>query len=182
MALEVTVGPPVLTINNGYTFLVTELDGSITHASDQGLYARDTRFLSDYQLYVNGKACTLLNSEAIAFYASRTHLVNPAVAMVEGVIPPGSVGLVLSRTLGEALHEDLDITNYSSKYVHFILEVLIRSDFADIFEVKARKLFKALLELGGLFTQARGQLRRAEVIGRLRQPKLGVEHVPLKLA
>ena len=27
MALEVTVGPPVLTINNGYTFLVSELDG-----------------------------------------------------------------------------------------------------------------------------------------------------------
>ena len=34
MALEVTVGPPVLTINNGHTFLVSELDGSITHASD----------------------------------------------------------------------------------------------------------------------------------------------------
>jgi hypothetical protein len=27
MALEVTVGPPVLTINNGQTFLVSELDG-----------------------------------------------------------------------------------------------------------------------------------------------------------
>ena len=26
MALEVTVGPPALTINNGYTFLVSELD------------------------------------------------------------------------------------------------------------------------------------------------------------
>lgn len=37
MALEVTVGPPVLTIHNGYTFLVSELDGSITHPSDQGL-------------------------------------------------------------------------------------------------------------------------------------------------
>ena len=34
MALEVTAGPPGLTINDGYTFLVSELDGSITHASD----------------------------------------------------------------------------------------------------------------------------------------------------
>jgi hypothetical protein len=55
MALEVTVGPPDLTINNGHTFLVSELDGSLTHNSDQGLYARDTRYLSGYQLYLNGQ-------------------------------------------------------------------------------------------------------------------------------
>src|SRR5262249_2978128 len=140
MALEVTVGPPVLTINNGHTFLVSELDGSITHASDQGLYSRDTRYLSGYQLYINGKSWTLLNSGAIAFYASQTHLVNPMVVTEEGILAPGTVSLLLSRTLGEALHEDLDIRNYSSKRLHFILEVLIRSDFADIFEVKAKTL------------------------------------------
>ena len=74
MALEVTVGPPVLTINNGYSFLVSELDGSITPASDQGLYSRDTRYLSGYQLYINGASWALLNSGAIAFYASQTYL------------------------------------------------------------------------------------------------------------
>ena len=95
MLLEVTVGPPVLTINNGYTFLVSELDGSITHASHQGLYARDTRYLSVYHLYMNGKRWTLLNSGAIAYYASQTHLVNPMVATEEGVIAPGTVGLLL---------------------------------------------------------------------------------------
>ena len=56
MALEVTVGPPVLTINNGHTFLVSELDGTITPASDQGLYSADTRYLSGYQLFINGKS------------------------------------------------------------------------------------------------------------------------------
>ena len=56
MALEVTVGPPVLTINNGHTFLVSELDGTITPASDQGLYSADTRCLSGYQLFINGKS------------------------------------------------------------------------------------------------------------------------------
>src|SRR5215472_1787567 len=121
MALEVTVGPPVLTINNGHTFLVSELDGSITHGSDQGLYSRDTRYLSGYQLYINGKTWTLLNSGAIAYYASQAHLVNPLVATEEGVIAAGTVGLLLSRTLAEAMHEDLDIRNYSSKHLHFIL-------------------------------------------------------------
>jgi len=127
MALEVTVGPPVLTINNGHTFLVSELDGTITPASDQGLYSADTRYLSGYQLFINGKSWTLLNSGAMAYYASQTHLVNPMVVTEEGVIAPGTLGLLLSRTLGEALHEDLDIRNYSGKHLHFILEVLMRS-------------------------------------------------------
>ena len=129
MALEVTVGPPVLTINSGFTFLVSELDGSITHDSDQGLYSRDTRYLSGYQLYINGKRWTLLNSGAIAFYASQTHLVNPAVVTESGVIAAGTVGLLLSRTLSEALHEDIDIRNYSGKHLQFILEVLSSKRF-----------------------------------------------------
>src|ERR1700752_1163263 len=99
MALEVTVGPPVLTINNGHTFLVSELDGSITPATEQGLYSRDTRYLSAYQLYINGKSWTLLNSGAIAFYASQAHLVNPLAATEEGILAPGTVALLLSRTL-----------------------------------------------------------------------------------
>jgi hypothetical protein len=115
MALEVTVGPPVLTINNGHTFLVSELDASITPASDQGLYSRDTRYLSGYQLYINGQSWVLLNSGAIAFYASQTHLVNPTVVTDDGVIAPGTVGHLLSRTLGDALHEDLDVHNYRGK-------------------------------------------------------------------
>src|SRR5215831_18483262 len=124
MALEVTVGPPVLTINNGHTFLVSELDGSIVPASDQGLYSHDTRYLSGYQLYFNGVSWTLLNSGAIAFYASQTHLINPRVVTEDGVIAPGTVALRLSRTLSEGLHEDLDIRNYSGKALHIILEML----------------------------------------------------------
>src|SRR5262245_31357184 len=103
MALQVTVGPPVLTINNGDTFLVSELDSSVTPATDQGLYSHDTRYLSGYQPYVNGKPWTLLNSGAIAYYASQTHMVNPAVMTDEGVVAAGTVCLLLRRTLGESL-------------------------------------------------------------------------------
>jgi glycogen debranching enzyme len=81
-----------------------------------------------------------LNSGAMAYYASQTHLVNPLVATEEGALTPGTVGLLLSRTLTEGFHEDLDIRNHSGKQLHFILEVLVRSDFADVFEVKAKRL------------------------------------------
>lgn len=138
MALKVTVGPPVITINHGSTFLVTEFDGSITNASDQGLYSRDTRYISRYQLYIDGQPWTLLNSGAIAYFASRTYLVNPKVRTEHGAIAAGTLGLVLGRTVGEALHEDIDIRNYSAERARFNLELLIRHDFADIFEVRAK--------------------------------------------
>ncbi|MBS0166708.1 MAG: amylo-alpha-1,6-glucosidase [Nitrospira sp.] len=140
MAPKVTVGPPVMTINHGHSFLVSELDGSITGASDQGFYSRDTRYLNRSQLYIDGKRWVLLNSGAIAYYASRTYLVNPKVETEHGTIPAGTLGLVLGRSIGEALHEDIDIRNYSTTRVRFNLELLIRADFADIFEVRAKEL------------------------------------------
>ncbi|MGH7231341.1 MAG: amylo-alpha-1,6-glucosidase [Nitrospiraceae bacterium] len=140
MAVEVTVGPPVITINHGHTFLISEFDGSITDASDQGLYCRDTRYVSRYQLYIDGKPWTLLNSGGSAYYASRAYLVNPAVSTDEGIIAPGLIGLVVTRAVSEAFHEDLDIRNYSPRPLRFTLEMLIRSDFADIFEVKAKNV------------------------------------------
>jgi glycogen debranching enzyme len=138
MALEVTVGPPLVTINNGSTFLVTELDGSITDRSEEGLYARDTRYTSVYQLFIDGEPWTLLNSGAVAYFASKTYLVNPDVITEHGPIAARTVGLVLGRALGEALHEDIDIRNYSTKQLRFNLELMIRTDFADIFEVKSK--------------------------------------------
>ena len=50
MAIEVTVGPPLITINRGDTFVVAEQDGRITPYTDQGIYSRDTRYVSSYQI------------------------------------------------------------------------------------------------------------------------------------
>ncbi|MET0515422.1 MAG: glycogen debranching N-terminal domain-containing protein, partial [Nitrospiraceae bacterium] len=140
MAVEVKVGPAVITINHGHTFLISEFDGSVTNASDQGLYSRDTRYVSCYQLFIDGNPWTLLNSGASAYFTSRTYLVNPRVTTDEGLIAPGLVGLVITRTVADAFHEDLDIHNYSARPLRFTLEMLIRSDFADIFEVKSNEV------------------------------------------
>lgn len=43
MAIEVVVGPALVTTNRGDTFVLSETDGGITAYTDQGIYFRDTR-------------------------------------------------------------------------------------------------------------------------------------------
>ena len=55
MTVKITVGPPVLTINKGSTFMVTDYGGEVDPAEAQGVFADDTRFMSAYRLRVNGE-------------------------------------------------------------------------------------------------------------------------------
>ncbi|HJT57709.1 MAG TPA: glycogen debranching N-terminal domain-containing protein [Ktedonobacteraceae bacterium] len=136
MTIEIKVGPPVITISQGRTFMVTDKHGYINTDSDQGVYALDTRFISFYKIYVNRVPWEVINSSQIVFYASRFHLTNPLIDSEGGKIDAHTLGLTVNRTVSEGIHEELEIVNYSGKQVKFLLELAIRSDFADIFEVK----------------------------------------------
>jgi len=142
MPIEVNVGPPVLTINQGSTFMVTEQDGQIADAGELGVFANDTRFVSYYASSANGQPWVLLNSSATTYYAARIYLTNPALVTEDGTVARGTLGFVISRAVGEGIHEDLDITNYGLTTVRFNLEIALRSDFADIFEVKSRQFVR----------------------------------------
>jgi glycogen debranching enzyme len=142
MALEIAVGPPVLVLNQGHTFLVTEQDGQVGWPTDKGLFACDTRLISLWSLYANGERWDLLNSGNLSYYAAKIFLGNRAFATESGDIPAGSLGLVIGRTLGGGLHEDLDLANYGAGTVRFNLELAIRSDFADLFEVKTGRIVR----------------------------------------
>jgi glycogen debranching enzyme len=142
MPVEISVGPPVLTINQGSTFMVTELDGRISAETEQGIFASDTRFVSYYDISANGTPWQRLTSSAVTYYASRVFLTNAAFETEDGPVPEGVVSLVLGRSIAEGIHEDLDIRNYSMSGVRFNLEIAIRSDFADIFEVKSKRFIR----------------------------------------
>ena len=140
MAIEVTVGPPQITINRGNTFVVSEPDGSVSAYTDQGFYSRDTRYVSKYELYADGKPWILQNSGAIAYYASRAYLVNPRILTEYGEIVPSTLSLVFTRAVNEGVVEESEINNYGRKRVRFNFEFALRTDFADIFEVKSKDL------------------------------------------
>jgi glycogen debranching enzyme len=137
MELEIAVGPSHLALHQGNTVLITERDGQISWPSDKGLYFFDTRLISSWSIYANGEVWDLLNAGNITHYASRMFLANRAIVTEDGEVPPRTLGLVLSRSIDGGVHEDLDLVNHGMKRVRFNLEIAIRSDFADLFEVKS---------------------------------------------
>ncbi len=142
MPFEITVGPPQLVIHQGHGVLITENDGQIPWPTNKGLYYFDTRLISSWYIYANGQEWELLNSGSVSHYAARIFLTNRRIATEQGEIPPRTLGLTLSRSIGGGVHEDIDIENHGTQLICFNLEIAIRSDFADLFEVKAENIVR----------------------------------------
>ncbi len=137
MALEIAVGPQKLVINQGSGFVVSDQDGQIRWPTDKGFYHSDTRLISAWRIYADGASWVLLNAGNIAYYASRIFLTNAELHTESGLIPASTIGLSISRSVGGGIHEDLDLVNNGAKTARFNLEIAIRCDFADLFEVKS---------------------------------------------
>ena len=142
MPIEIKVGPAQLAIHQGHTVLISELDGSINWPSDKGLYFYDTRLVSAYAVYADGVPWDLLNSGAPSFYGARIFLINRAFSSEGGKVPARSLSFVLSRAIEGGMHEEYRITNHGPDPVCFNLEIVIRSDFADVFEVKTGPIIR----------------------------------------
>ena len=142
MVFRVQVGPPQIAIHHGQTVLVTEPDGQVRWPSPAGLYFRDTRMISAWAIYANGEPWDLLSGGAITYHVARIFLTNRAIVSEDGPIAARTLGLIIGRHADGGLHEDIDITNNSQIPVCFNLEVAIRADFADIFEVKSNQIVR----------------------------------------
>ena len=137
MSLEIKVGPPQLAIHQGHAVLLSELNGQINWPSEKGLYFYDARVIISWTVYANGEPWDLLNGGTTTSLAARVFLTNRALITERGPIDKHTLGLVLSRHIDGAVHEDLDVTNYARTEVRFNLEIALRCDFADLFEVKS---------------------------------------------
>ncbi|HLZ73183.1 MAG TPA: glycogen debranching N-terminal domain-containing protein [Dehalococcoidia bacterium] len=150
MGIEIRVGPPVLTINRGRTFMVTDLGGQIDQAEPQGVFVDDTRFLSTYSFYINDRPWELVTSAAVTYFAARLDLVNPDVLTPserphewKSTMAAQTVALTIDRMVeDDCIREHFSISNFSQDRVRFNFELVLRSDFADIFEVKSGNIVR----------------------------------------
>jgi glycogen debranching enzyme len=142
LTLPVQVGPSTITINRDDRILVTGPDARIDADAEQGFFTTDTRFVSAYDLWLNGRRPVLLNAAPIRYFSARYQFTNPALMDASGPIPASSLALRLDRTVAGGLHEDYDLVNYGRGVAIVTLEIRIHSDFADIFDVKEHELVR----------------------------------------
>ena len=142
MTLPIQVGPATVTINRDDRVLVCQPDARIDPRAQEGFFARDTRFVSGWDLFINGRRPVLLNASPIQFYSARFAFTNDALLDAHGPLDRSSLAIQLDRTIAGGVHEDYDITNFARREVNLTIEIEIDSDFADLFDVHADRLVR----------------------------------------
>ncbi len=122
-------------------FLVLDSHGDmgVSAGGPDGLFLRDTRYLSRFELLVNGVAplvlgSTLSNDSCVL----RVDLTNPDFRDGDLVVLSKNL-LHIGRTLfisRETLHQRLTLHNYGAETIQLLLSLAFESDFADVFEVR----------------------------------------------
>lgn len=135
-----------ITINEGSAFLISDENGDVAEHTEAGFYYKDTRFLSSYELLIDGHSPIHLSSKKINYYVARHYLTNPLIkdpSESKFFLRPEVLSLTRTHIVANGLHEDLDIQNFSDQAITFDLTFKYRGDFADIFEVKRGEISKS---------------------------------------
>ncbi len=120
-------------------FLVSDTTGDIgSHNIDgQGLYWRDTRFLSLYELTLDGGRPQLLSATGEYSFMTTLQFANAAFRTADGVpVPARSISIRRNRFLRGALHERIGVLNYNPFAVRLRVSLAFGSDFRDMFDVR----------------------------------------------
>ncbi|HEV7887905.1 MAG TPA: glycogen debranching N-terminal domain-containing protein [Acidimicrobiales bacterium] len=151
-----------VTLVEGSAFCISGRSGDISAGSPQGVFFRDTRFLSRFEVRVNGQQPEPLASTPTdpfsALFASRTR---PRPGRADSTLM-----VFRSRYLGRGMREDITVRNFGDEPAYCSIELVVEADFADLFEVKedrvtleGERLSEAVGD-GLVFRYRRGTLRR----------------------
>lgn len=133
----------VLTLKVGPLFLLTQSSGDIPAPSARtgrhglGLYFRDTRYLDERRLHLNGRPMTLLLAAADIGDRGTRELTNPELALEGGaVLRKETIGLHVDTTIDGGVREVLTFRNFGRVPVPVTLTLAYGSHFDDIFTVR----------------------------------------------
>src|SRR5882757_6944693 len=127
---------------NAQSFTIFDPGGDILESPLEalGFFRRDTRYLSHFELDIEGKLPYFLNS-----YVSddkvelRVNLTNPDLGLAEDLVklPRDSIQVQRSWVLtATALFHRLTVSNFAPAIVQIPFGIAIGADFADLFEVR----------------------------------------------
>src|SRR5947207_5759251 len=119
-------------------FVVCNDRGNITPAqAGAGLYLRDMRYLSLFNLTINGEPLALLSSTAERIFLGLVHASARALRGANGAaVLPQTIGLTRRRIIQGGLREEIELRNYNQFAVSLRLTIELAADFRDMFEIR----------------------------------------------
>jgi glycogen debranching enzyme len=138
------VRAPQINCLEGSTFMVSDVVGDAGPDHDEvlGLFYRDMRHLSRWQLAIDGERLDPLSNGASGYPSATFFLAGPGSTVYQNP----TLSVIRERTLGQGTGEDLQekLTVINSGREEMVVELSMNfdADFADLFEVKDRQLTK----------------------------------------
>lgn len=162
-------------------FLLTDATGQIPegNANGYGLYYSDTRYVSGYDLSLDGNRLMVLLATAELGYSSEHVLTNYRMDDHGGrPLPHGTIEVKRTRVLEDVLEETIQVTNYNTFEVDVDLVLRFSADFADLFVVRGYRP-ERVGELYAPTWQGNGlHLRYKGVDGRTRETMISFSPKP----
>jgi glycogen debranching enzyme len=156
-----------VSILKGSAFVVSDRIGDVTSAigNPNGLFYRDMRHLSRWQLRLNGRELDALAAESLEYDEAVFYLVEPTGTIYRNP----AMSLTRRREVADGLREHLELTNHGLHPVDVEITLLFDADFADLFEVKddltkTGRLYRQREHNGVTLGYVRGDFRRETYI------------------
>lgn len=122
-----------MTLVEGSSFLISAGDGSVSRARPEGFFFQDSRFLSRWQVRINGQVPeTLATSTPDPFSAMLVGRDRPAPGQADATLM-----VLRHRYIGRGMREDLEIRNFGREPSYCAIDIDYGADFADLFDVKS---------------------------------------------
>ncbi|MHB1517660.1 MAG: amylo-alpha-1,6-glucosidase [Acidimicrobiales bacterium] len=132
----------VVTLVDESTFVISGSAGDIVPDTAQGLFVRDTRILSRFEILINGAPVEPLAATSDApFSATFVSRCTPSAGLADSTLM-----VFRDRYVGQGMREDLRIRNVADDLASCTIEVLVGTDFADLFAVKEGRVGAATPE------------------------------------
>jgi glycogen debranching enzyme len=123
-----------ISILQGDSFVVSDRRGEIEEGKElpHGLFYRDMRHLSRWQVRVNGQSMDWLSADTLDYDQAVFFLVEQTKSVYRNPL----LSMTRRRQVACGLLEQLVVINYSAEPLTFEITMMFDADFADLFEVK----------------------------------------------
>ena len=129
----------LLALKSGSVFVCTRPDGDIRPGpvSGEGLYAQDTRHLSELRLTIGGLAPVLLSSAMQSGHDAVINATNPILRTDDQIeVPQETLNVRRTVLIADRLHYRVRVRSFRPHAVSTTVELSLAADFADVFEVR----------------------------------------------